>query len=302
MKGHFFWVALSLIGISWMANSLYAYSKQLDEPIFLDHYIDMAYQDHLYVRFFYLTNKNDTSVINSMNAGDLSAYPEQSNGFFNNTHQIYNHQDFGRYVLRSVDVEFYNPYGDQLDYETTEMDVVFSDGRVVTTPIGHLMTHPLHLNTRPLEQTSSGSNNHNFSQSYYRALEPLTIHSVEHSFKDDLQDDFFIKMNRPKTPLDSKAAEADFLDSMDQEWNDLPGLNLRNVAFPIQLNEHDRISIHSKFPTNSTKVLNVNIYMKGTTESGKDFTTTSGIFTQPYLEKQDVKAIIKAKTKGDTDE
>src|SRR5690554_5393420 len=123
MKGRFFWVALSLIGVSWIVNSMYAYSKQLDEPIFLDHYIDMTYQDNLYVTFFYLTNRNDTSIISSMNAGDLRAYPEQSYGFFNETNQIYNHQDFGRYVLRSVNVEFYNPYGDRLDYSATEMDV-----------------------------------------------------------------------------------------------------------------------------------------------------------------------------------
>ena len=35
-------MALGLIGVSWIVNSMYAYSKQLDEPIFLDHYIDVT--------------------------------------------------------------------------------------------------------------------------------------------------------------------------------------------------------------------------------------------------------------------
>lgn len=301
MKGRFFWITLGLIGVSWIANSMYAYSKQLDEPIFLEHYIDMNYQENFYMTFYYLTNKNDTSVISSFNAGDLKAYPEHFYGS-NGMNQLYNQQDFGHYVLRSVNVQFYNPYGDRLDYETTEMDVVFSDGRVVTTPIGHIKTRPLHLDTTPLESTSGVSSSDNSGQTYYRALEPLTIKAVEHSFQNELQDDFSIKINTPKTPLESKATEANLLDSMDQKWNDLPGLDLRNVAFPIHLKENARISIHSKLPTNLTKALYVNIYISGTTESGNDFTTSAGVITQPYLEQQDVKAIIKEKTRRDTDE
>lgn len=302
MKVRFFWVALGLIGVSWIVNSMYAYSKQLDEPIFLDHYVDLTYQDHQYVRFFYLTNKNDTSVISSMNAGDLRAYPEQSYGFFNETNQIYNHQDFGHYVLRSVNAEFYNPYGTQLEESFTEMDVVFSDGRVVTAPIGHIMMQPPNAEESPLEFTSSGSNSNNFGQTYYRTLEPLTIETVEHSFQDDLQDDFSIKLHSPKNRFETRAADLAFQDGMDGEWNDLPGTDLENVIFPFHLKENDRISVHSKLPTTSTKVLNVTIYIFGTTESGKNFTTTASIITQPYLEKQDVNKIINAKTKGDTDE
>ncbi|MEK5040189.1 hypothetical protein [Sporosarcina sp. FSL K6-3457] len=302
MKGRFFWVALGLIGVSWVVNSMYAYSKQLDEPIFLDHYIDMVYQDHYYMTFYYLTNKNDTSSIVSMNAGDSRAYPTEQSYGWNGVDRIDNRQTFNHYVLRSVNVEFYNPYGDRLEDSFTEMDVVFSDGRVVTAPIGRIMTHPSTIDTRPLEHTSSGSSSDNTGQNYYRTLEPLTIEAVEYSFQDDLQDDLSIKLHTLKGQLKSKATEAAFSDLMDSEWNDLPGTDLENVIFPFHLKENDRISIHSKLPTTSTKVLNVTIYISGTTESGTDFTTTSGIITQPYLEKQDVAELIEAKTRGDTDE
>ena len=70
MNARFFWVALSLIGISWIANSIYAYSKQLDEPIFLDHYIETALQDTIYMTFYYLTNKNDLTKVTSVSAGE----------------------------------------------------------------------------------------------------------------------------------------------------------------------------------------------------------------------------------------
>lgn len=302
MKGRFFWIALGLIGVSWIVNSMYAFSKQLDDPIFLDHYMDVGYQDNLYVTFFYLTNKNDTSVISSMNAGDLRAYPEQSFGFFNGTNQIYNHQDFGRYVLRSVNVTFYNPYGDQLDYETTEMDVVFSDGRVITAPIGHIITRPMNADESPLEQNFSSSSNNNLYQDLYQAIEPLTIEVVGHSFQDDLQDDFSIKIHTPKNPFESRAADLTFQEPMNNEWDDIPGLDVQDVSFPIHLKEGDTLSVHSKFPTNHTNVLYMDTYIAGTTESGKAFYTTNRIGTQPYLEKKDVTEFIKSKTKGATNE
>jgi len=302
VKGRFFWVALGLIGASWILNSMYAYSKQLDEPIFLDHYMDVVYQEHLYMTFYYLTNKNDTSSIVSMNAGDVRAYPTEQTYGWNGINQIANRQTFNHYVLRSVNVEFYNPYGTRLDESFTEMDVVFSDGRVVTVPIGHVMMQPPNMEESPLEYTSSGSSSNNFNQSYYRALEPLTIEAIESPFHDELQGDFAIKINTPKNPFESRASDLAFQDAMSREWNDIRGLDVKDVSFPIHLKERDTFRVHSKFPTNSTKVLNMNIHISGTTESGEAFSTTTGIITQPYLEQQTVHELIKAKTKGDTDE
>ena len=58
MKPRFFWIALILIGISWISNSIYAHSKQLDKPIFLDHYIDVEYAG-LYIYNVLLFNKQE---------------------------------------------------------------------------------------------------------------------------------------------------------------------------------------------------------------------------------------------------
>ena len=233
-----------------------------------------------------------------MNTGDVRAYPTDQSYGWNGINQIANRQTFNHYVLRSINVEFYNPYGDRLDESFTEMDIVFSDGRVVTAPIGHIKTRPLNVDAGPLEFTSGESRNDNFNQDYYRALEPLTIEAVRSSFRDELQEDFAIKINTPKNPLESRPADMAFQDTMNSEWNDIPGLDVKDVSFPIHVKEGDTFSVHSKFPTNSTKVLNMNIYISGTTESGEAFSTTNGIITQPYLEQQNINELIKAKTKG----
>ena len=299
MKKRFFWVALGLIGVSWLLNSMYAYSKQLIEPIFLDHYIDVSYQDNLYTTFYYLTNKNDKSVITSMTAGEVMGYPEQPYSFDGS---IQNNQSFNNHVLRSVQLMFHlDPTSQTKDYSFTEMDVVFSDGKRITAPIGHVMIQSSTIDGSPLEQTSSSSSNDNSGQAWYRAIEPLAVETIDSSFKDLLQDDFFIKINTPISPLESKSPNAEFLDSIEKEWQDIPGLNVQDVSFPIHLKELDTLSVHSKFPANSKAVLDVNIYISGTTESGKAFSTTAGHIVQPYLEQKDVNEIIKEKTKGDAD-
>ena len=207
-------MALGLIGVSWIVNSMYAYSKQLDEPIFLDHYMDVAYQDDLYMTFYYLTNKNDTSSVNSISAGEVKGYPEHPY-FFDG--QVQNEQTFSNHVLRSVLVKFnLDPSSQPKDYSFTEMDVFFSDGRVITAPIGHVMIHPSTTTKAPLDQIRTRGNN--FNQSRYRAIRPLTIEAIEGSFPDLLQDYFFIKVNTPTTPLVAEPADEELLNLAEGEW------------------------------------------------------------------------------------
>lgn len=123
MKPRFFWIALILIGISWISNSIYAHSKQLDKPIFLDHYIDVELQDYIYITFYYLTNKNDSSVVSSVSTGELIGYPEDP--YFTDE-GIQNRQSFNNHVLRSVNVRFdlEQPSVPEI-YSFTEMDIFF---------------------------------------------------------------------------------------------------------------------------------------------------------------------------------
>ena len=81
----------------------------------------------------------------------------------------------------------------------------------------------------------------------------------------------------------------------------MPGLDLKNIQFPLNLKESKRLSVYSKFAKDLKAVLDLSIHISGTTESGRPFSTAvSGIIVRPYLEQKDVNAIIKEKTKGDT--
>ena len=166
MKVRFFWVALVLIGVSWVLNSIYAYSKQLDEPIFLDHYIDAEYQDDLYMTFYYLTNKNDSSVVSSVSTGELIGYPED-HYFSMNKFKTGRHSIIMFYVVPTLGSTF-DPTAHTGNYSFTEIDVFFSDGKKITAPIGIVTIRPRVLEESPLEQVSSSGDGY-----HYRTMEPL---------------------------------------------------------------------------------------------------------------------------------
>ena len=160
MKARFFWVALSLIGISWTLNSFYAHSKQLDEPIFLNHYIETTMQENTYLTFYYLTNKNDTSHVSFVNMGTVGGYIVGDHFFYTPNLLDLNEQTFTHHVLRSIQVEF-----NSSDFETAvrdgdfsfdEMDVFFTDGREMTVPIGQVIVHPSVQEETILTQWGSG--------------------------------------------------------------------------------------------------------------------------------------------------
>src|SRR4051794_23819727 len=103
MRERYFWAAIVLIALSWVINSLYAQSKQLKEPLFLNHYIETTMGDHTYITFYYVTNKNDTSRVSYVNLGELTGYVQ--NDYFHTNPTYQNIDTYTHHGLRSVSVQ-----------------------------------------------------------------------------------------------------------------------------------------------------------------------------------------------------
>jgi hypothetical protein len=297
MNARFFWIALGLIGISWIANSIYAYSKQLDEPIFLDHYIETSIQDTFYLTFYYLTNKNDRTTVTSVSAGEWVGYPH-GNHYFGE--QVYNDQIFTNHVLRKIEVQFdtYLPESDHLEeFSFTEMDVYFSDGKQITAPIGMVKLRPFHYEESPLKQSSSASGSY-YNRAHYSASESLTVETITHSFQEVIQDNFLIKVHEPNTPTVPRRVYS----NLKNDWDELPAQALKNLALPFHMETNESLSVYSTIAPDFKSVLELQIHISGSTASGKSFSTTNSYFHYPYLEQKDVNEIIKRKTKEDSDE
>ncbi|MBD7985441.1 hypothetical protein H9649_12645 [Sporosarcina sp. Sa2YVA2] len=292
MKERYFWLALALIGISWITNSVYAQSKQLKEPIFLDHYIETTADDYNNLTFYYLANKNDQRHLNYFTINGLSAYAE--NEFIYLPDTPYNLQTFTHHVLRSktinlssIDFDYHYPDEDLI---FSDVFAVFSDSTGINAAIGEVVIHPKEDNSisgdLPLMSTSSSMDTSGNSNYRYVATEPLTIEAISYPFYENLIEHISITSNR------SGRSDSNSTD-----------VNLEDIVYPIYLDKGQTLRIN--FKTREEKYIQNPIAffleISGTTKQEKAFTTSAWYNYQPYLTQSDVNSIIQAKTRRDAD-
>jgi len=283
MRERYFWAALGIIVLSWIANSLYAHSKQLEEPIFLDHYIETTMDEHDYVTFYYLANKNDRSHVNYVEIGDLQGYPQ--NNFFYVDDSIYNVDTYTHQVLRSVTVQLYD-FGDENPEERrfNEMKVYFTDGikpKEITATIGELIIHPVGYfseNAGGLDSTSGGSSNDGSSWVTFRATETLAIEKITFPFNEPIEGRFNLAISGKEQSFDSLK---------------LPIHVEKDNYLPFRLNLKDN---------NFTNPFAFAVRISGTTKQGKPFTNYAHYNLFPYLTQEDVNRVIEKKSRRGSDE
>ncbi|MFS0690242.1 hypothetical protein AB1K89_13495 [Sporosarcina sp. 179-K 8C2 HS] len=279
MKERYFWVAIGLISISWLANSLYAYSKQLKEPIFLDHYIEAVIGHHSNVTFYYLANKNDQSYINYIVLGDVEGlpqrdfiYPEAS------PHAVdtYKHQE-----LRSITVELRQLNDSDEDRSFNEMQVYYSDGKASTVSIGEVIIHPSESiasdDPIPLKLSSGGGSNDGKSSHTFWATEPLSIQKISIPFRNALGDELRLSITGSHIQKDK---------------------TLDGIELPIHLAEAEHVTVAMQLDQTAASIpSSFPIHLSGTTAAGEPFTSNGGYNWQhPYLKQADVNRIIQEKT------
>lgn len=292
MKERYFWLAIALIGISWIANSIYAQSKQLKEPIFLDHYIETTADDYNQLTFYYLANKNDRRHLNYFTINGLSAYVE--NEFIYLPDAPYNLQTFTHHVLRSktinlssIDFDYHYPDNDMI---FSDVFAVFSDGSGTDASIGEVVIHPKEDTTASrnsaLHNKSSGGDTTGISFYLYEAPEALTIESMTYPFYEQFKDHISITSNRTGDSNSTSSAVA-----------------LDDIVYPIHLEKGQLLRINF-MPTDEMNIKNPLAFflsISGTTQQEKAFTTSAWYNYQPYLSQSDVNSIIQAKTRRDAD-
>lgn len=292
MKERYFWLALALIGISWITNSIYAQSKQLKEPIFLDHYIETTADDYNNLTFYYLANKNDQRHLNYFTINGLSAYAE--NEFIYLPDAPYNLQTFTHHVLRSKtinlsSIDFDYHYPDE-DFIFSDVFAVFSDSTGIDASIGKVIVHPKedysNLDNPPLLNTSSGGDTSGISHYRYEATEPLTIESMAYPFYEQFKDHISITSNR--TGGSDSASSA---------------IPLDDLVYPIYLDKGQQLRINFMLEEEMSIQNPIGFFLEisGTTQQEKEFTTSAWYSYQPYLTQSDVNSIIRAKTGRDAD-
>lgn len=279
MTGRIFWVSLVIIIISWTANTIFAYSKQLDAPIFLDHYFNTVIQDNDVLTLYYLTNKNDPAVITHVNLGDMTAYV--TNNEFNFENDVDPNIDvFTHHGLRALHIEL-DPIAMEAalidgPFTFNEIDIGFSDGQYLTVPIGKITLNSDFPVDNVLSSIRSSGSSDGSSEYFYQADKALSIDNISVDFEEVLQDYLTIQINK---------------------------INIasQDITYPISLEKDEKIHIQTKISTDFTGLLNSFITISGTTESNKNFTSFVPLSSQlPELKRKDINNIIKDKGGGDS--
>lgn len=302
LKGRIFWLTLFLIGLSWIVNSYYAHSKRLDEPIFLDHYIDQSVFDDSYLTLYYLTNINDASHVSHVNFGGITGYVARDEFFydfgfgFDENEVDSDIQTFTHYALRSIQIdlnsfELEDVLNEDDELIIHEMELFFSDGRDITVPIGEVVLHLPYQIENVLNQPWTSSSNDNSSIFSFSAEESLTIDSITFNFDEVIKDQVFIKIDSMNTVSVPSQTQPDLLDN---NWSRLPGIEIRDFKFPYELKKDEGFKLYTQISPNFAGSLESSILITGSTESGKPFTSYSLINNQqPYLEQKDVDRLIQ---------
>lgn len=285
MKKHFFWIAIGLISISFIANIIYADSKQLAEPIFLEHYIEVGANE--YPTFYYITNSDDPTTVSYIEMDGITTQVIQDNTIYNldeSGPSILNDQTFNHFAVRSFQLVIDSFYlqeefkNGKITFD--DITVFFNDGTELMTPIGQVIIKENDNNSNLLDSyATTSSTNAGFTYSY-RAEKDLTITSINTPFEELFQDDLMIFLNAdPNT--------------QNRNSDEFKGKNLRDVDFPVPIAENQLIQLYSFIKPDLIAVVNSPIYISGITKDGEDFTSYSWLNNQPFsLTKEDLEHII----------
>lgn len=298
MKARTFWISLFLIGISWVINSMYAQSRQLDDPIFLPHYIETNLQEHVHIPLYYLTNRNDSSSISYVT---IDGIPNDiaRNDFFDDfgfNHQPEHHQNlqtFTHHALRNIQLQLNTFELENLlqdgKFTFNEIEVFFNDGGNMTVPIGEITIRETLPDQKALESLGGSSSSDGDSKSIYRVTEDLSIENISLKFGDILQDHLLVKVDDKSLADIRNSLYTDF----PQSWGDVPGIDIQNITLPYGLKKDETLYIYTQVLPGFIGYIESTVEFSGITETGESFIFSSWLMSQqPYLNQKDVNKMI----------
>lgn len=311
LREKLFWFGMIIVVISWVGNYLYFQSKQLEQPIFLDHYYETYLQEDNYLTFYYLTNKQDPTQINYALIDGLEAYPISIDGFWNgapNTPKF--EQEFSHQYLKSVrlqlpkyDLPIEEGSDDVWSFE--EITFAFSDGEMVTTDIGNVNVYGRLPNSDVFESRVSSSNNQHRSDNSMVAVKPATVEAITIPFSEEISQDVLVKVNTDQEKLKELEAMNQggnppdwFEGERDIDWENVSGVSIDEDIFPFELKKDDWLTLSMKFNPNRKSYFEFGIEINGKTAEGEPFMRKASIIDHPYLTQQAVSDIIAEKVGG----
>lgn len=314
MKEKLLWSGIILILISWALNYAFFQSKQLAEPIFLDHYY-IGYQDEMQsFTFYYLTNKQDPHEVTHVQIDGIDSVfvrnDDQGYGFWHDSSEITFDREYRHHYLKSVTLEFnqedipLNEPGSSFSFE--KMEVFFTNQPSIVADVGMVSFYRAYDQETVFEsRMSSGSNQHR-SEEAMVSKEPVIIEDISVPFPEEIAEDIAVKVNFDQERLKelevlktSGSLPRWLEESRELEWEKTPGILIETEdVYPIKLNANEWLQLYMYFNPKRTSYFEFSVLIKGKSESGETIEYLSPMMDQPDLEQQDIDMIIAGKEGG----
>ncbi|GMQ56696.1 hypothetical protein AN1V17_10900 [Vallitalea sediminicola] len=180
-------VIVCLVGL--ILNVINIQVHKIDEPIVLEHYLEVSLQDEFDLRIQYITNRRDNIKMNSI------YFPKYDLIFYDRNFQDTNSL---KYYNRNTAV-FYTRLNEDQQKEYEKMDYIILEDAVITynngleqkVDIGKIIVNK--NKERDLHNAMSSSSNTGLSKTMYKLDNNITINDITSKFYEETRD--FVKMS-----------------------------------------------------------------------------------------------------------
>ncbi|MCM3611548.1 hypothetical protein M4S82_09770 [Planococcus sp. MERTA32b] len=293
MNPRLFFSVLSVIIIGWIAATAYAYSQQLEHPVYLDHYFEDYAHENLHMQFYYITNKDDNNTVNMITLGDIPAFVEDFQAMYTEGPSYV--QQFGLHELRTLSVKM-DPYElSQLKEKVVinEITVYLSDGDSYTADIGEIIIHPEGESTKPsMSQMSSGEGE--LTVSYIEAGEEITINGFEPHLPPYGMADLKVHVPNAEDYFNG----VNYVQKIENRLKAGKGVDLRDLGFPLNLKKNGGFAISIQNRGDLKYVLNSWVMIDGEDKNGTAIRFPASLYHIPILTREDSRTIIERKGAG----
>lgn len=300
MKRLWFWGALLLIGVSWVINIAIYETQRLDGPIVLEHYIELPMEQNHFFKIFYLTNKNNPAILQSMEVDGLSISTTSLSDdmwIYDNQNSIHNTpnivQEFNHHLLLEADFD-----ASMLSLEAnqdkaliwTNVYLTFSDGTAKDFDIGEI-----HLTPSTVKQESkltsmfTGGTSNGLHSSIYVAEEQLLID--EFVLPQVLSENVQVKVHYEGEK--ARVSDAIYQSEIMPSWNDVSQPLAKDIDWPIDLEPQGSVGLYVQIDPSFTTAIDARIKWMGETAEGEKFIAPLALQHIPELTDESLQKIIK---------
>lgn len=300
MKRFWFWGALTLIGVAWVINIAIYETKLLDEPIVLKHYIELPMEETHFFTIYYVTNKNNPAILQSLEVNGLSIpniSPSNDMWLNENENSIYNTpnivQEFNHHLLLEAhfDPSMLSPEGvEDEPFTWTNVFLSFSDGTAGEYDIGEIQFKPSVVkHESKLTNMSTGGTSNGLHSSIFVAEEQLKMD--EFILPKYLARDVQVKVHYEGEK--ARVPDAIYQEEIMPDWNDLSQPLAKDIDWPINLEPQGSVGIYVQIDPVITKAINAQIDWKGETAEGQKLIAPLSLQHIPQLTDESLQQMIK---------